>query len=77
MHRDAPPSSYCLLTLKFVELSYGKAVFWYYSDIVRKKKGSSRRFVQDIYYHGVAMNLSDYNYFWGGLTEVFCSSFCC
>lgn len=49
-----------------MEISYEKAVFWYYSNIVRKKR-YSRRFVQEIYYHSVAMNLSVYLYFfWGG-----------
>lgn len=32
-------------------------------QILLEKKGYSRRFVQEIYYHGVAMNLSDYNHF--------------
>lgn len=63
-----------------MELSYEKAVFWYYSDIVKKKKEKySRCIVPEIYYHSVAMTVYFSSFFrrGEGLIGIFLFFFCC
>lgn len=61
-----------------MELSYEEAVFWYYSDIVKKKKRNIADVLSKKYITIVLLWLSIFPFFFaGGLIGIFLFFFCC